>query len=448
MKKLFTLFAAFLLTLSAMADVYKIDPSKEIILEDPNMELDGVIGVITNLEGTKVLSLGGGNEWDITSIDLKDWGSKHADYNYVLFEKTESFGLYKIRMANADKTFYSPSWAEPAGDGCINFQPYPGTGVFVGGNKNQGGTDVMFGGLFHISVTIDENFKFCGYQIGNQKADENDLEPKYLVPGIGQKGGYGKDITVKLYSALVIDIPASVEAAYKTVPANVKNDAVEAAYAKAKANPTQANLDALKAAIAAIGKSSLINNAGIDGNTQGWTCNLPQGGGGPMKPSNDAMEFWAGSAEPRNDASFDYYQEITVPNGKYVLQAEMFNSSNSEEGTGHAPNGNAGLYASSGSDEVFVGVTTDSEVLAQYTTDVLTVKDGKIRIGVKSKGYMSARWFVADNFKLWYAGDDPTTGISNTATDDKKIMSIKTIENGQLVIMRDGKKYNAQGQKM
>lgn len=72
--------------------------------------LNGVIGVITNFEGTKVLSLGGGNEWDITSIDLKDWGSKFADYNYILFEKLNISpvltDIFKIRIAKADKSFY------------------------------------------------------------------------------------------------------------------------------------------------------------------------------------------------------------------------------------------------------------------------------------------------------------------------------------------------------
>lgn len=419
MKKIFTLMAASLLTLSAMAQVYKVDPSKEIKVSAKN--LDGVIGILTNVEGTKVFSLGGGSEWDITSIDLSAWGSKFADYNYVLFELVEEgieINTYKIRMAKSDKTFYTPSWAQPAGDGCINFQPYPKTGVFVGGNKDQGGTDDRNHGLF--DVRDDDN----GYIIKN-------AGPGFcLVPGIGIVDGV---VPVKLYSALAIDYSGSVEAAYKAVPANIQNAAVEAAYATAKATPTKANLDALEAAIANINKTAAITNPGIDGNANGWTCQRPLGGGGPMKPSNDALEFWAGSASSRSAAEFNYYQDLTVPNGKYVLQAEMFNSSNGEEGEDHEPNGHAGLYAISGSKHEFVGVTTDSDVLAAYATDVITVEDGKLRIGVKNEGYMSARWFVVDNFSLWYAGDLPTGIKENVAaTADVKNNGIYNLAGQQM----------------
>ena len=66
---------------------------------------------------------------------------------------------------------------------------------------------------------------------------------------------------------------------------------------------------------------------GIDG----WTVERPLGGNGPLL-NNVAMEYWAGNASDRENASFDYYQVITdLRDGKYTISAEMNNSLNNEE---------------------------------------------------------------------------------------------------------------------
>jgi hypothetical protein len=81
-----------------------------------------------------------------------------------------------------------------------------------------------------------------------------------------------------------------------------------------------------------------IVNPGIDGNVDGWTCEKKGktgGTGGPLKPSNDAVEYWAGSTINEDDDAkgFDYYQIVTaLPTGAYTIGAEMLNSTNGETG--------------------------------------------------------------------------------------------------------------------
>lgn len=154
--------------------------------------------------------------------------------------------------------------------------------------------------------------------------------------------------------------------------------------------------------------TAYIVNPGIDGNTTGWTTTKYENGGytgGPMKPSNDAMEFWAGGTQSDQDKGkgFDYYQSITnLPNGVYTIGADLLNSTNGEEGATWNSEGQTGVYGKTNSAEVIKLVTTDSEVFASYTTGQIFVYDGTLTIGVKNIAPMTGRWFACDNFKLTY----------------------------------------------
>ena len=151
-----------------------------------------------------------------------------------------------------------------------------------------------------------------------------------------------------------------------------------------------------------------IVNPGIDGNVNGWTTvkkGNTGGTGGPLKPSNDAMEYWAGSTLKEGDSEkgFDYYQTITnLPSGAYTISADMLNSTNGEEGASWNDGGKAGLYGKTASAEVQKLVTTDGETFLPYTTDEILVPDGELRIGVKNIAALTGRWFAVDNFKLTY----------------------------------------------
>lgn len=156
-----------------------------------------------------------------------------------------------------------------------------------------------------------------------------------------------------------------------------------------------------------------IVNSGIDGNTEGWTCEKNGNGwmGGPLIPSADAMEFWGSSTVDANAATkfFDYHQTLTsLPEGAYTISVQMFNSTNDEEkeqghdGVDWNGGGNAGLYGKTQSDEVQQLVYTNGNALQLYTTAEILVFDGTLRIGVKNINPLTGRWFVADNFKLTY----------------------------------------------
>ena len=136
----------------------------------------------------------------------------------------------------------------------------------------------------------------------------------------------------------------------------------------------------------------------------GWTVSRPLGGNGPLL-NGTAMEYWAGNASDRSNASFDYYQTITgLPNGTYTVSAEMYNSLNNEGGDYTVFSPTSGVYGTS-NDTQSALVDVDGTTLTRYTTPEITVLNGTLRIGVKNVTTpMAARWFVADNFQLTYVG--------------------------------------------
>ncbi len=136
-----------------------------------------------------------------------------------------------------------------------------------------------------------------------------------------------------------------------------------------------------------------------NGNFPGWTIYNPKNGNA-WKNGDSFVEYWIGTAV---NGDFDYYQTVnSLPAGKYTLSARMWNSSNNV--SGDAPNGNAGVYGTSGDVTVFKGVTTESTnaSLVTETTDAISVLDGTLRLGVKNNGTMGARWFGVDWIKLTY----------------------------------------------
>lgn len=372
---------------------YKVDPSLELTLSATS--LDGVTAVITDHDGKKTWgafsSEHDGQDVGSHCTSVSVWSSK-SEYCYIKFYHVtgQAANVYYIRFVNAAGT----SWYNPRGDwhgnqGCLNVTSN-GTGLFVGGNSNfANGQDIAGGALWQVTKTAD------GYTLCNVGTN------KYAVPGIGVVSNQ-EDAYVSLYSGFT-----------------TYNPELEGEYTHYIANNT------------------------VDG-TDYWTIERPNGGNGPLL-NNTAFEYWAGDANPRNEASFNYYQIISdLPAGTYILSAEMYNSSNGEEGDGHTPNGNAGLYIKNGETEEFVGVTVDGTTLTEYSTAEIVVNEGDIvTVGVKSNGYMSARWFVADNFSLTRTGI--TTALQNTTATVK---AQKVIENGQIVIIRDGVRYNAVGAKL
>ena len=180
-------------------------------------------------------------------------------------------------------------------------------------------------------------------------------------------------------------------------------DEVRIAYDEATVADVAAAIATVEAALPALAKSQtlagadmtvFITNPNIDGSADGWTCEKPNGGNGPMFGTT-AFEYWKGNA---SEGAFDYWQEISgLPNGIYTVSADMYNSMNGVAGEFVAT---SGVYGQSNYNEAYGLVDIDGTELNTYTTDQVFVFDGTLRIGVKNAETMAARWFVADNFKL------------------------------------------------
>lgn len=188
--------------------------------------------------------------------------------------------------------------------------------------------------------------------------------------------------------------------------------------------------------------SPWIVNPNIDGDANGWTTYKSTGyySGGPMKPSNDAFEFWAPTMDENNAIKeFDYYQTITeLPTGAYSITASMLNSTNGEANAEWNSEGQCGVYGKTASDEKIALVTVNSETYASYTTDVILVVDGNLRIGVKNIRPRTGQWFSADDFKLTYsrqltAEEEETIAKANAVEAyNEALAAAQAIEDGSI----------------
>ncbi|MBP5770022.1 MAG: hypothetical protein J6W75_01500 [Bacteroidaceae bacterium] len=152
----------------------------------------------------------------------------------------------------------------------------------------------------------------------------------------------------------------------------------------------------------------LLVNPSIETNSkttvEGWTCTKEAQNGFTKEASGDTyLEVWDPNAA---QIQFDYYQELSdLDNGLYRLTANVFNSTNRVEGA--TVNGAVGLYAQTTDQLYFSPVTEDSELDTTRVNiiDQIVVTDGKLRVGIRNLGTMSARWAGGDNFLLVRTGD-------------------------------------------
>ena len=135
-----------------------------------------------------------------------------------------------------------------------------------------------------------------------------------------------------------------------------------------------------------------------------WTCSMDAMNGYTKATGDTYFEVWSSTG---NVISFNYYQDIEdeLPSGIYRLKANVFNSTNGEDGA--TVNGAVGLYAQTADQLYFAPVTTDSELDTSTFSviDNILVNDGQLRVGVRNMGEMGARWAGADNFQLIRLGD-------------------------------------------
>lgn len=177
-----------------------------------------------------------------------------------------------------------------------------------------------------------------------------------------------------------------------------------------------------------------------------------------------------GVAEHYNK-TFDFYQELTgLPNGRYRVEVQCFYraGSISEASKSHMEGTeeiNARLYANGvehpvcslyDSDKFTLSpynypdnVTQASEAFNsqdQYHSNVeCVVKDGTLRLGIKSDKNIKADWCCFDNFKLTFL--DAATGILSIEKDSTDRKAIYSIEGKRLSTIPRGKIYIKNGKK-
>lgn len=191
--------------------------------------------------------------------------------------------------------------------------------------------------------------------------------------------------------------------------------------------------------------SSWINNPTIIQENNSTNI-LPNGWSGTTTGSNGHftkatsgdtyLEAWNGTASTIN---FNYYQEISdLPTGYYRLVAAAYNSD------GEVPNGNGVLYAISNKGEYQTKVSTkaalegDSTLLSDptfvdYTVDSILVTYGSLTIGVKNIAPLSAKWFAADDFRLYFLEAVPT-GIEEISAGSAAPALIAYSVDGYIVV--------------
>lgn len=174
-------------------------------------------------------------------------------------------------------------------------------------------------------------------------------------------------------------------------------------YAKPKADYIAALAAARKEAAAGASKespvevTSWIQNADFSGDWGGWECTFSSSGN--MQWGQKTLESWnAGNVLIKQTLS-------GVPDGLYRLTADVISGNNDNKtayvfatGAGESKSSTVSAVASAGN----YG-TMSAEVAGKtLTADNCLVTNGVLTVGINQP----SGWIVADNFKLWYMGED------------------------------------------
>ena len=400
MKRTLLKFAFVMIAMAVFHSAYAIDKlSKRWIAVKSSSEVTSLDGLksaeyfFLQDETGKFLYIPSG--WD---MKVKSELDQNDDYG-ILYKLQAEGDHYLIPIYNLNKsrrTFW-------AGEAYVNTQPAGNRDVIfgLGLNGSQFGQDGANLALWDITYEAGRGFAFKN--VGREiylASDETDARPSETIK-------YWKAYTE--YENVYME--SEVLSAYTTLYDALTNETEKQKLANAKtAYDSDKNLDTFAEAVnAAIDffsgnlspnqdVTSFITNPTIDG-LNGWTADKLHGGNGPLL-GNEKFEYWN---ERAVNGHFNYYQTITgLPEGVYTVSAEMYNSLNGVPGAEFNTEGQVGVYAATATAEKFAPVTVANETLTQYTTGEITVTDGTLTIGVKNVKTMTARWFVADNFKMTY----------------------------------------------
>ena len=433
---MFTFLVSMILASFALPSMAAVAPT--ISIDEEFTDLESLVGktfAIVNKEEGKALY---GTNAQNLGYDV--WANAFVNTNSGYYFKLESLSdnpdaeiqsCYLLRLIQPDGAEYN-IWGSP---GYLNSQPAGRDVSFILGLNNQMGQDIKNGAVFDIQYEEGKGFSLLNkgtglYLYSNKPCD-------------GAEPTYWTFCTVKSdYAPALQAVLDEGEAIKKNGTSEEANAAYDAAIADVKSAFEAGTIEDYLAAIAVVeaalpdlaktqtatgsNMTRVIVNPTIDGNADGWTCDRPVGGNGPLLNAA-SFEYWAGNASDRANASFDYYQVLTgLQNGFYRVSAEMYNSLNGEGGDYTEFSPTCAVYAASGENEVVALVDVESATLSRYTTDVVEVTDGTLRLGVKNVTTpMAARWFVADNFTLTYLTADGVAEEELAKAYDRAMAAIK-----------------------
>ena len=188
-----------------------------------------------------------------------------------------------------------------------------------------------------------------------------------------------------------------------------------------------------------------VTNPTMRKNSNGWQGSKPG-------LDHEVQEFY--------QSDFDIYQELTVPNGKYLVTVQGFyRESWNDAGKAYVArteNITAQLYANNVSSPLWslfkykgseMGVTEDllddylngrtSANIAFSTTNTLEgtnyysgnkveviVFDGTLRIGLRNSGHKAGSWCAFRDFKLYYYGNFPSVNLAGKMESIRQYMSV------------------------
>jgi hypothetical protein len=436
------------------------------------------------------------DSWDIYVSEPVTVLADVVNGGYFEMEAVELAGVegtnYLIKVLNIDKTHRTtPGWA--GGLAYLNTQPVGVNEIIFGlnGKNDQHGQDAANHAVWTVSYEEGKGFAFHNVgrdiYLGHDGKQARPVEEAYYWKAYNDfSAGYDKDETEGVGDLAAADVRTAdakkaledAKAAYEVDgDLNKYGDAVNAAVDAIKACEAvaadyqdldaagkavaenvaasyeageYADLSALRAAYREAAKAQTTAGADMTGaiinpsfewvSIEGWTStncgNFATNKNFGARTGDIFVERWTQAPGTLSDGTF--LQTISgLPKGKYTLTAEM---QNLEQGNENADGTGYFLVANDASAEVATAGETVS-------VDAFVGEDGELTIGTKLEG-CSGNWVCVDNFVLTFVepGAEPEPDAINSVAEDAAPADGKYIENGQIVIVKDGVKYNVAGQ--
>lgn len=91
-------------------------------------------------------------------------------------------------------------------------------------------------------------------------------------------------------------------------------------------------------------------------------------------------------------------------------------------------------------------ITNRGKYAGNEVTFVISEEKEDITIGAEKTAHIAGDWTILDQFKLFYLGQEVPVAIEGVKAGAATIADGKFLENGRVVIVKNGKKYNVAGQ--